>query len=60
MGNQKQDTQAFKTHKGICKPELFDHFNPVGSLAVLAFPAMVKEKRQAVLMGKNSIQEKSL
>jgi len=60
LGNQKQDTQAFKTHKGICKPELFDHFNPVGSLAVLAFPAMVKEKRQAVLMGKNSIQEKSL
>lgn len=60
MGNQQQDTQIFQTHKRICKPELFDHFNPVGFLAVLAFPAMVKEKRQAVLMGENSIQEKSL
>ena len=60
MGNQKQDTQVFQTQKRVCKPQLFDHFNLVGSLAVLAFPAMVKEKRQAVLMGENSIQEKSL
>lgn len=55
MGNQKQDTQVFQTQKRVCKPQLFDHFNLVGSLAVLAFPAMVKEKRQAVLMGENSI-----
>lgn len=61
MRNQKQDTQSFKTHKRMCNgPELFKHLTSVGSLAVLAFPAVVKEKRQAVLMGKKSIQDKSL
>lgn len=60
LGSASWGTKS-KTHKRICNsPKLFHHLNPLGSLAVLVFPAMVKEKRQAVFMGKNSIQDKSL